>query len=55
MIGSRTVAQINEALGVLEVRLSKEEIAKLEVAVPVPEVASSRYDSRQMAMLDSEK
>ncbi|WP_348266903.1 aldo/keto reductase [Edaphobacter sp. DSM 109919] len=55
LIGSRTQAQINEALGALDVRLSKEEISKLEIAVPASEIAGTRYDSHQMAMLDSEK
>jgi len=37
------------------VRLSAEEIARLEAAVPATEIAGSRYDPHQMAMLDSEK
>lgn len=55
VIGSRKVAQVNEALGALNVRLSAEEVARLEAAVPAAEVAGSRYDPHQMAMLDSEK
>lgn len=55
VIGSRKVTQMKEALGALEVGLSAEEIAKLEAAVPATEIAGSRYDPRQMAMLDSEK
>jgi aryl-alcohol dehydrogenase-like predicted oxidoreductase len=55
LIGSRKVAQVQEALGALQVKLSTEEIAKLEAAVPATEVAGSRYDAHQMAMLDSEK
>ncbi len=55
LIGSRKVAQVKEALGALEVRLSAEEVARLEKAVPAAEIAGSRYDSHQMAMLDSEK
>lgn len=55
LIGSRKVAQIAEALGALDVQLSAEEIARLEAAVPATEIAGSRYDAHQMAMLDSEK
>ena len=55
VIGSRKVAQVREALGALAVRLSAEEIAKLETAVPAAEIAGTRYDKHQMAMLDSEK
>jgi aryl-alcohol dehydrogenase-like predicted oxidoreductase len=55
VLGSRKVAQITEALGALEVRLSAEEVARLEAAVPAAEIAGTRYDAHQMAMLDSEK
>jgi hypothetical protein len=41
-------------LGALDVRLSAEEVVRLEAAVPA-EIAESRYDKHQMAMLDSEK
>ena len=55
VMGSRKVAQVQEALGALELRLSSEEIARLEAAVPAAEIAGSRYDKHQMAMLDSER
>ncbi len=55
MIGSRKVVQLKEALGALEVRLSAEEVTKLEAAVPAVAIAGSRYDKHQMAMLDSER
>jgi Predicted oxidoreductases (related to aryl-alcohol dehydrogenases) len=55
VIGSRKVAQVDEALGALDVRLSADEVARLEEAVPAAAVAGSRYDPHQMAMLDSEK
>src|SRR5258708_39149048 len=41
--------------GALEVRLSAEEVVRLEAAVPAEKIAGSRYDKDQMAMLDSEK
>jgi aryl-alcohol dehydrogenase-like predicted oxidoreductase len=53
LIGARTRAQLRESLGALDVRLSTEEIARIESAVPP--VAGTRYDERQMRMLDSER
>ncbi len=55
VIGARTRAQLNESLGALEVRLTAEEIAALEAAVPADAVAGTRYDPSQMRVLDSEK
>jgi hypothetical protein len=37
------------------VKLSTEEIAQIEAAVPHEAVAGTRYDAHQMRMLDSEK
>jgi aryl-alcohol dehydrogenase-like predicted oxidoreductase len=55
LIGARTRAQLTEALGALEVRLSPEEVARIEAAVPVSAVAGTRYDAHQMSILDSER
>ncbi|HEY4592571.1 MAG TPA: aldo/keto reductase [Thermoanaerobaculia bacterium] len=55
VIGARTRAQLTESLGALGVDLSPEDIAQLEEAVPASAVAGTRYDERQMRMLDSEK
>jgi aryl-alcohol dehydrogenase-like predicted oxidoreductase len=55
VIGARTRAQLAESLGALEVKLSAEEIAEIEAAVPAEAVAGTRYDGNQMRMLDSEK
>jgi aryl-alcohol dehydrogenase-like predicted oxidoreductase len=55
VIGARTRAQLAESLGALEVKLTDEEIAALEAAVPAEAVAGTRYDAAQMRMLDSEK
>ena len=55
LIGSRKVAQVKEALGALEINLSADEMKSLEIAVPADQIAGSRYDASQMAMLDSEK
>src|SRR5271163_333408 len=55
VLGSRTVAQIEAALAALELRLSAEEIAVLEQAVPAEKIAGTRYDKPIMAHLDSER
>ena len=55
VIGARTVAQLEEALGALDVELSAEEADRLAEAITPAEVAGTRYDERQMKSLDSEK
>jgi aryl-alcohol dehydrogenase-like predicted oxidoreductase len=55
LIGARTRVQLDEALGALDVRLSSDDVARVEAAVPASSVAGTRYDARQMGMLDSER
>ena len=55
ILGMRTVAQVEEALGALEVRLTQEELARLEGAVPAVDIAGTRYDKVAMTHLDSER
>lgn len=55
LIGARKRAQLNEALGALDVRLSPDDIARIEAAVPASAVAGTRYDAHQMRILDSER
>jgi aryl-alcohol dehydrogenase-like predicted oxidoreductase len=55
VIGARTRPQLAEALGALSVTLSAADVARLEAAVPESAVAGTRYDERQMRMLDSER
>ena len=55
VIGARTRSQLAESLGALNVKLSPEEIADIEAAVPVEAVAGTRYGADQMRNLDSEK
>ena len=55
VLGSRTVKQVEEALGALELKLSNEEISRLESAVPAHEIAGTRYDKVAMTHLDSER
>ncbi len=55
VIGARTRAQLEEALGALEIALTSDEMTALEAAVPASAVAGSRYSDVQMRMLDSER
>jgi len=53
-LGARTRAQLDESLGALAITLSDTDLVRIENAVPAAQVAGSRYDERQMRMLDSE-
>jgi len=55
LIGTKRRDRLAEALGALELRLSPDELAALEVVVPPGQVAGDRYEATQMAALDSEK
>ncbi len=55
LVGARTRKQLAESLGALELTLTKDDLARIERAVPFDQVAGSRYDAHQMAMLDSER
>jgi aryl-alcohol dehydrogenase-like predicted oxidoreductase len=55
LVGARTRVQLAEALGALDVRLSPDEITRIEAAVPASAVAGTRYDAHQMSILDSER
>ncbi len=53
--GARTRAQLADSLRALEVKLTAQEIAALEAAVPAHAAAGPRYGKEQMRVLDSEK
>lgn len=55
VLGMRTVKQVEEALGALEIRLSEEECRLLEAGVPAAQIAGTRYDKMAMTHLDSER
>ena len=55
VIGSRTRAQLADALAALQVTLSPADVARVEAALPAEAVAGTRYDPTQMKHLDSEK
>lgn len=52
VLGARTLAQLEDALGSLDRSLSAEELAELETLV---QVSGERYDPGQMRHLDSER
>jgi aryl-alcohol dehydrogenase-like predicted oxidoreductase len=54
LIGTKRRDRLAEALGALDVRLSPDQVARLEAAVPTGQVAGDRYDPAQMRALDSE-
>ncbi len=55
LIGARRRDQLAEALGALDLRLTPDEVACMERAVPPGAVAGTRYDAAGMARLDSER
>ncbi|MBC9726842.1 aldo/keto reductase [Streptomyces sp. TRM68367] len=55
LIGARTRVRLTESLGALDVTLDAADLAAIESAVPADAAAGTRYDARQMAMLDSER
>ena len=55
VIGARTRAQLSESLGALRVKLTEADLARIEESIPASAIAGTRYDERQMKMLDSER
>ena len=55
VIGARTVAQLEEALGALEKPLAARDVAELEALVPPGAIEGDRYGAEQMRVLDSER
>jgi aryl-alcohol dehydrogenase-like predicted oxidoreductase len=55
LIGTKRQARLAEALAALDLTLTPGELAAIEAAVPAGRVAGDRYDSHQMAALDSER
>ena len=55
LIGARTPAQLESALGALDRPLSADDVAQLERLIPPNAIAGTRYDAVQMAHLDSER
>jgi aryl-alcohol dehydrogenase-like predicted oxidoreductase len=55
LIGTKRRARLAETLEAIDLRLTPDDLARLEAAVPAGQVAGDRYDPRQMAALDSEQ
>jgi aryl-alcohol dehydrogenase-like predicted oxidoreductase len=55
LVGARRRSQLTDALAAAELRLSADELARIEAAIPPEAVAGSRYNEVQMAHLDSER
>lgn len=55
LIGARRRTQLAESLKALDLKLSPEDLAQIERAVPAAAVAGTRYAEEQMRWLDSEK
>jgi aryl-alcohol dehydrogenase-like predicted oxidoreductase len=53
--GSRRREQLRDVLGALDLKLSAQDLHRIAEAVPASQVAGTRYDARQMNMLDSER
>ncbi|MCC7540044.1 MAG: aldo/keto reductase [Deltaproteobacteria bacterium] len=55
LVGARTRRQLDESLAAMTLRLSPEEVARIEDAVPSSQVSGTRYPEPLMQHLDSER
>jgi aryl-alcohol dehydrogenase-like predicted oxidoreductase len=55
LIGSRTRAQLRDAMGALRLKLTEAQLDLIGQTVPAELVAGTRYPAEQMALLDSER
>jgi aryl-alcohol dehydrogenase-like predicted oxidoreductase len=55
LVGARRRDRLADALGAVDLTLTADDLARLEAAVPPHAAAGTRYDARQMQMLDSER
>jgi aryl-alcohol dehydrogenase-like predicted oxidoreductase len=55
LVGARRRERLSEAIGALDVTLSADDLARIEMAVPAGAAAGERYAPMQMAHLDSER
>jgi aryl-alcohol dehydrogenase-like predicted oxidoreductase len=55
LVGARTRERLTEALGALQIDVSPGDLAQIEEAIPVGAAAGERYQTEQMAILDSER
>ena len=55
LVGARRRTQLADAVRALDLKLSPQELAELEKAIPPDAIAGTRYDENQMRWLDSER
>jgi aryl-alcohol dehydrogenase-like predicted oxidoreductase len=55
LIGARRRTQLTESLRALDLKLTAEDLARIESAIPANAVAGTRYSEEQMRHLDSEQ
>jgi aryl-alcohol dehydrogenase-like predicted oxidoreductase len=55
LVGTKNRKRLAEAVQAAAITLSKEDLGQIEAAIPAGAVAGTRYDARQMQMLDSER
>jgi aryl-alcohol dehydrogenase-like predicted oxidoreductase len=55
LIGTKSRKRLAESLAALDIKLMPRDLAAIEAAVPADAIAGTRYEARQMAMLDSER
>jgi diketogulonate reductase-like aldo/keto reductase len=54
LAGARRREQLGEALGALDLKLTADDLARVEAAIPKGAAAGARYAPQAMAHLDSE-
>jgi len=55
LVGARQRSRLGEALGAFDLKLTTEDLARIEQTIPAGAVAGERYPVAQMAHLDSER
>jgi pyridoxine 4-dehydrogenase len=55
LVGARRRDQLTEALGGVDVELDPDDLARIEGAIPAGAAAGERYQTEQLAVLDSER
>ncbi|WP_078313018.1 MULTISPECIES: aldo/keto reductase [unclassified Mycobacterium] len=55
LVGARTRTRLTEALGAADLELTPGQLHRIELAMPIEQVAGDRYSAAQMAVLDSER
>ncbi|MCE9673965.1 aldo/keto reductase [Myxococcus stipitatus] len=55
VVGARTVAQLQDTLMALQVKLGADDVVRIEATVPPEQIAGTRYLPMLMKMLDSER